>query len=152
MALMRWQPNRELESFQQEVNRVFGTFFDSPTGGEVRAQRRWTPAIDLVEEDERYVLRADLPGLGEQDVKIEVEDGVLTISGERVSSHDEKGQGYRRVERASGRFQRSLGLPKGVDAEAIEASFEQGVLEVHIPKPQESKPRRVEIKAPAKAA
>jgi len=143
MALIRWEPAREINSLQQEMNRLFGTFFDS-AGSEVSV-RRWIPAMDLVEEGDHYVLRADLPGLSEDDVKIELDDRVLTISGERRSESEQRQEGYHRVERASGSFSRSLTLPDGVDPEAIEAGFEKGVLEVRIPKPEERKPRRVEI-------
>ncbi len=146
MALVRWEPAREISSLQQEVNRLFGTFFDSPGGTELAA-RRWVPAMDLLEEDDRYVLRADLPGLSEKDVNIELDERVLTISGERRSESVERKEGYHRVERASGRFSRSLTLPAGIEADAIEARFENGVLEVRIPKPEQRKPRRVEIKA-----
>jgi HSP20 family protein len=147
MALIRWEPARELQTIQQEMNRLFGTFFDSPSGpgNGVSAARRWIPAMDLVEEDQHYVLRADLPGVKEEDVKVEFEDHVLTISGERRSSSEERKEGYQRLERAYGTFTRSLTLPDGVDAEAIEASFEDGVLEVRVPKPQQPEPRRVAI-------
>jgi HSP20 family protein len=101
--------------------------------------------MDLVETDDSFVLKADLPGLSEGDVAIEVEDNVLTVSGERKSEHEDKGEGYMRVERSYGSFRRSLTLPKGVDAEAVTASFDKGVLEVRIPKPEERKPRRVSI-------
>lgn len=151
MALVRWEPARELQSIHQEVSRLLGTFFDTQAGGGVgngaSATRRWVPAVDLVQEGERYVLRADLPGLTEDDVKIEVSDGVLTVSGERSSQGEERNDGYYRLERSSGRFSRSVRLPVGVDAGAIEASFEHGVLEVKIPKPEQAKRHRVEIKA-----
>jgi HSP20 family protein len=146
MAIIRWEPAREISSLQQEVNRLFGTFFDSQanaTNGTLA--RRWIPAMDLVEEGENYVLRADLPGLGEDDVHVELEENVLTISGERKSEHDELRDGYRRIERASGSFSRSLTLPDGVDAESVQARFEHGVLEVKVPKPAQRKPRRVAI-------
>jgi HSP20 family protein len=103
------------------------------------------PAMDLVESDDRFVLRADLPGLTEDDIRIEFEDRTLTISGERKSEHEENGNGYHRVERAFGSFSRSLTLPQGVDPEAVTASFDRGVLEVSIPKPEARKPRRIEI-------
>jgi HSP20 family protein len=149
MAIIRWQPALEVQSLQHEVNRLFGTLFDSPTGtgngtGNVQL-RRWIPAMDLVETDTDYVLRADLPGLSREDVKLEFEDGVLNVSGERTSEHDQRGEGYYRIERSSGRFSRSLTLPEGVDAQAIEAKFDNGVLEVRIPKPQQRKPQRVAI-------
>ncbi|HEV2980428.1 MAG TPA: Hsp20/alpha crystallin family protein [Solirubrobacteraceae bacterium] len=146
MAIIRWEPARELQSIQQDFNRLFGSFFDTPTTrGNVRSLRRWIPALDVVEEGDRYVLRADLPGLSEEDVNVEVQDHVLTISGERKSEHEERGEGYRRVERASGRFSRSLTLPEGVDPDSVKASFDKGVLEVSIPKPEQPKPRRVAI-------
>jgi HSP20 family protein len=103
--------------------------------------------MDLVEEDEHYVLRADIPGVSEDAVNIEVDGGVLTISGERRSEHEERKEGYHRIERATGRFSRSLTLPDGIDPERIEASFDNGVLEVSIPKPEQSKPRRVQVRA-----
>ena len=101
--------------------------------------------MDLVEEGDHYALRADLPGVSENDVKVELEDNVLTISGERRSEHEDKKEGYYRIERASGAFSRSLTLPEGIDPDGVQASFEKGVLEVHIPKPEQRKPRRVAI-------
>ncbi|MEA2390655.1 MAG: hypothetical protein QOK31_764 [Solirubrobacteraceae bacterium] len=144
MALIRWEPAREIGSLQGEMNRLFNTFFDTPTGNG-SGPRRWIPAMDLVETADHFVLRADLPGLGEGDVAIEVEDRVLTISGERRSEHEEGKEGYVRVERAYGAFSRSLTLPEGVDPESVAASFDRGVLEVRIPKPEERKPRKVAI-------
>ena len=101
--------------------------------------------MDLVETEGDYVLKADLPGLSESDVKIEVEDSVLTISGERKAEHEERKDGYYRIERSSGSFRRSLTLPEGVDPAAVKATFDRGVLEVHVPKPEQRKPRKVEI-------
>jgi HSP20 family protein len=144
MALIRWEPTRELTSLQSEMNRLFNTFFDVPpsNGGAVR---RWVPAMDLVETEEHFIVRADLPGLTENDVAIELEDNVLTLSGERTSEHEERKEGYYRVERASGAFSRSLTLPEGIDPDAVEASFQHGVLEVRVPKPEARKPRKVSI-------
>jgi HSP20 family protein len=148
MALIRWEPVRELNTLQNEMNRLFNSVFDTPPpngGGGGAGLRRWIPAMDLVETDDDFVLRADLPGLAEGDVNIELEDNVLTVSGERKSEHEERKEGYYRVERASGSFSRSLTLPEGVNADAIKASFDKGVLEVRIPKPEERKPRKVAI-------
>jgi HSP20 family protein len=145
MALIRWEPTREPSSLQSEMNRMFDTFFgDTPAGNGGRF-RRWIPAMDLVETEDHFVLRADLPGLSEEDVSIELEDNVLTVSGERKSEHEERKEGYHRVERAYGQFARSLTLPEGVNADEIAASFDRGVLEVRIPKPEERKPRKVSI-------
>ena len=146
MAIVRWEPFRELSTLQNEMNRLFNTVFDAPAPGNGGStMRRWMPPMDLVETDDHFVLRADLPGLGEDDVKIEFEDGTLTISGERKTEHESENEGYYRVERAFGAFSRSLTLPQGVDPEAVSASFDRGVLEVRIPKPEARKPRRIEI-------
>jgi HSP20 family protein len=147
MALIRWEPVREIGTIQNEMNRLFNSFFEAPTqgGNGGGALRRWIPAMDLVETDDDFVLRADLPGLGEDDVNIELEDNVLTISGERKAEHEERKEGYYRVERSSGSFTRSLTLPEGVDPDAVKASFERGVLEVRVPKPEAKKPRKVAI-------
>jgi HSP20 family protein len=146
MALIRWEPLGELQTIQNEMNRLFSTFFE-PSAPQTSSPglRRWIPAMDLVETDEAFVLRADLPGLEEGDVNIELEDNVLTVSGERKAEHEQRKEGYYRVERAFGSFSRSLTLPEGVDPEAVSASFSRGVLEVRIPKPEQRKPRKVAI-------
>jgi HSP20 family protein len=144
MALVRWDPGRELDSLQSDVNRLFDSFFSSRPGDGIRRQR-WVPAMDLVEEDDSLVLRADLPGMSEDDVNIEVKDGVLTVSGERKAEEKKQGEGYYRVERAFGSFSRSLSIPEGIDPEQVSAQFDNGVLEVRIPKPAERKPHRVQI-------
>ena len=131
------------EPFTQEFDRLFSSLFDN-SGRQVQ---RWVPAMDLVEADDHFVLKADLPGLGEDDVAIEVQDNVLTISGSREAEHERKEKGWYRLERSYGSFSRSLTLPDGVDAERVEASFDRGVLEVRIPKPEERKPRRISIGA-----
>jgi HSP20 family protein len=145
MALIRWEPVRELNSLQDEMNQLFSRFFDTPSTVGGQQLRRWIPAMDLVETPDQFVLRADLPGMSEKDVKIELENNVLTVSGERKSEHESKGEGFYRVERASGAFSRSLTLPEGVDPDQIDARFDKGVLEVRIPKPEQRKPHRVAI-------
>jgi HSP20 family protein len=146
MAIVRWEPLREFTTLQNEMNRLFNTAFDAPsTGNNGGTLRRWMPAMDLVETDDHFVLRADLPGLSENDVNIEVEDRVLTVSGERKSEHETQKEGYHRVERAFGTFSRSLTLPEGINPEAVEANFDRGVLEVRIPKPEQPKPRKITI-------
>ena len=135
------------QPFSRDVDRLFDVFF----GGGEQQSRRWVPAIDLVEGEDHFVLKADLPGLAEDDVSIEVQDGMLTISGERKAEHEARERGWYRIERAFGSFSRSLTLPDGIDPDAISAGFNRGVLEVRIPKPEERKPRRVQIKAGAGA-
>jgi len=146
MALIRWEPAAELNTLQSEMNRLFTSLFDTPTrpsSGSVA--RRWVPAMDLVESDDHYVLQTDLPGVSEDDLNVELEAGVLTISGERKSASTDEKHGYRRIERSYGSFKRSLKLPDGVDADAVQASFDNGVLEVKIPKPEQIKPRKVTV-------
>ena len=147
MALIRWEPAAELNTIQTEMNRLFNTFFDQSAGagrGGVPT-RRWIPAMDLVESADHYILRADLPGLSDDDVNIQLEDNVLTISGERNAQHEQREEGYYRVERAFGSFARSLTLPDGVDPDGVQAHFDRGVLEIRIPKPEQKKPRQVQI-------
>ncbi|HEY2436979.1 MAG TPA: Hsp20/alpha crystallin family protein [Solirubrobacteraceae bacterium] len=147
MALIRWEPVAELGTIQNEMNRLFNTFFDqpNPTGRNTAGARRWIPAMDLVETGDHYVLRADLPGLSDEDVNVQLEDNVLTISGERKAEHETQQEGYHRLERASGAFFRSLTLPEGVDPDGVQANFDRGVLEIRIPKPEQKKPRQVQI-------
>ena len=128
------------EPFTREIDRVFDAFF-----GQTDQGRRWVPPMDLVEAEDHFVLKADLPGLSEGDVNIEVQDGTLTISGERGAEHEQREKGWYRIERSFGSFNRSLTLPDGVDPDRIEAAFSDGVLEVRIPKPEERKPRRIAI-------
>lgn len=141
MAIVRWDPAVEVDSLQTEMNRLFDGFFGG--GG----RRRWIPAMDLAESDDELVLTADLPGMSEDDIAIEVRDNVLAISGERKDERREQGRGFHRAERTFGSFSRTLTLPRGVEADRVSASFDQGVLEVHIPKPAERKPHRVQISA-----
>jgi HSP20 family protein len=145
MAIVRWDPGRDLDLLQSDVNRLFDAFFGGTNRSNGGAAQRWVPPMDLTEEENEYVLRADLPGLSEDDVEIEVKDDVLTISGERRYEHENRHEGFYRVERSFGRFSRSLDLPSGIDAEALRADFDRGVLEVHIPKPEQGSPTRVPI-------
>ncbi len=148
MALVRWDSSRELDTLQGEMNRLFSSFFDTPTargGNGNGTRRRWLPAMDLVETKDAFVLKADLPGMSEHDVSVEFENNVLTIAGERKTEHEERHEGYYRLERATGAFSRSLSLPEGIDPEAVEAAFDNGVLTVRIPKPAQAKPRKVKI-------
>jgi HSP20 family protein len=147
MALIRWEPVTELNTIQSEINRLFNTFFDQPAaaGRADAPNRRWVPAMDLVETADHYVLHADLPGLDDDDVNVQLEDNVLTISGERKTQHEQREEGYYRIERAFGNFARSLTLPDGIDPDAVQAHFDRGVLEIRIPKPEQKKPRQVQI-------
>jgi HSP20 family protein len=143
MAIIRWDPIRGLDTAQSDMNRMFDRFFAGPADGS--AMRPWVPAMDLIETDDALVLRADLPGMSEEDVQIEIKGGVLVLTGERHDEQIEQAEGFHRVERSFGRFSRSLGLPPGIEAESVTATFDCGVLEVKVPKPEPAEPTRVEI-------
>lgn len=148
MAIVRSVPSRRFSPAQSDFNRLVGSFFDTatpvsaPFGGYGRG---FVPALDVVEQDQEFQIKVDLPGLSESDVHVEILDGRLTISGQRTGFHEENKDGYRRIERASGSFKRALSLPKGVDASAVAASFKNGVLEITVPKPEAEKPQQVQI-------
>jgi HSP20 family protein len=147
MAVIRWEPVTELNTIQNEMNRLFNTFFDQPSQSHRGngPARRWLPPMDLIETADKYTLRADLPGLSDEDLNIQFEDNVLTISGERKAEHTDQQEGYYRMERAFGTFSRSLTLPDGVDPDTVHARFDRGVLQVDIPKPERKKPKTVQI-------
>ena len=132
------------EPLTADFDRLFNTLFDRS-----QAAQRWVPPMDLVEHDDHFLLRADLPGLGQDDVNIELNDGSLTVSGERKAEHSQRERGFYRLERQFGTFSRMLTLPDGIDGEQIKASFDNGVLQVMIPKPEQRKPRRIPIGAEA---
>ena len=145
MALIRWEPVAELGTIQNEMNRLFNTFFEQPTGrGDGPSARRWIPPMDLVETPDHFIVCADLPGISDEDLTIQLEDNVLTLSGVRNPEHAQQ-EGYYRLERAFGAFSRSLTLPEGVNADAVHAQFDRGVLQIQIPKPEQKKPRQVQI-------
>lgn len=148
MTIVRWDPARELDSLQGEMNRLFNGFFGAEgngSGSSGKVMRRWIPAMDLVEAGDDLVLRADLPGMTEDDIAIEINDNVLTVSGERRAENKEEGETFYRAERAFGAFSRAMTLPDGVSPDAVTARFQDGVLEVRVPKPEERKPHRVRI-------
>jgi HSP20 family protein len=147
MPVVRFDQSHPVAPIHSEINRLFSTFFDTPTGRGAGngALRRWIPAMDLVEAGEHYVVKADLPGMTEADVSIEVENDVLTISGERKTELEDKHEGFYRLERTSGAFSRRLTLPEGIDPATVTATFANGVLEVRFPKPVQAQPHRVPI-------
>lgn len=143
--LKPYRPFGELGELRDRLDRVFGDLFEDLSDGR---RRSWRLAVDVIEEDDRYRVLADLPGLEPDEVKIEVADDVLTISGEHSETEEEKERNFVRSERRYGAFTRSLTLPSGVSADDVEATFENGVLEVSVPKPQAEEPeaKRVEVK------
>lgn len=144
MTVVRWEPFRELAALQSEMsrfaNQLWGT---SEPGG--NGASTWLPALDVWESDDEIVLALDLPGIFPENVAIEVDDQVLTVSGERERKVEQTGERFYRFERRFGAFSRSVTLPQGVDESKIRADFDAGVLEIHVPKPEERKPKRIQI-------
>jgi HSP20 family protein len=137
-TLTRWEPFAELGELRSRFDRRLDEWLDG-------RERAWTPAIDVVREDGHLVVRADLPGIKPEEVKIEVEDDVLTVSGQHEESKEEKDKNYVRRERRYGSFSRSMALPSGVDPKKIEAKTHDGVVEVTIPLPEQAKKEAVTI-------
>ena len=150
MALEKWRPRltahgpfRELARLEREMEEMFGRLPSWPWSRE----RGWAPAVDMIDEDDRIVVRADLPGLDEKDIEVTVHDGMLTVRGERKAEKEEKKEGYYYNERSYGMFSRTLPLPAAVEADKVKATFKKGVLEVHLPKAKEAQDKKIEIKA-----
>jgi HSP20 family protein len=141
-TLVRWDPFRELAALQNEMSRFAGVFRETSGNG---ADRTWVPALDVWETDDEVVYAFDLPGIPEDKIAVEFENGVLTVSAERERGSDVKQDGFYRFERRVGSFARAITLPEGVTEDGINASHANGVLEVHVRKPEETKPRRIEI-------
>ncbi len=134
---------RSAWDLQDEFNR----FFEDFGLGSAVAQEDFSPAMDIRETDEAYIVEADVPGIKREDVKIEINDDVLTIKGERKVEQEENKKDYRRIERQYGSFRRSVSIPDGIQHDAVEAKFVDGVLRVTLPKREDTKPRRIEVKA-----
>jgi len=143
MSLIRWEPLREMDEFFRHYSPLFGRGL-SRTNGEERATH-WTPSANISETDKEYVVKAELPEVKKEDVKITLEDGVITISGERKYEKEHKEEKTIRVESFYGNFSRSFSLPENVDADAITAETKEGVLRVRIPKRLPAKPKAVNI-------
>ncbi len=141
MGLVRWDPFRELTALQTEVNRLFSR----AGGGEVAERQSWTPSIDVIEKDDAITLKAELAGMEPKDISIEVQDNVLTVSGERRFQEEVKDDKYYRIERRYGSFSRSIALPQTINESAIEAKYENGVLEVVVPKAEIAKPKKISV-------
>ncbi len=140
MAIIRWDPFREMTQAQSQLNRLV----EQVWGGR---QESWLPAVDVFDKNDAVVLKAELPGMDPDEIQIEVDDNVLTIKGERKFEEEVEEERYYRVERRFGSFQRSLALPQGVQADKIQANYEDGILTITVPKAEEQKPKRIEVKA-----
>ena len=146
MALMRWTPMGHLPSFQHEMNRMVNEFFGGGNGEAAgTGMGSWTPAVDIHETEDGFVIKAELPGVSKDDVSIDVHQNTLTLRGQRKHEAEVKQDKYHRVERAYGSFQRSFVLPTVVDQDKVQATYKDGVLELHLPKSEAAKPKRIAI-------
>lgn len=153
MSLIRWNPTHELERWpsdffgiQRDINRLFDNFFRGGMQSDEPMSAFWTPAVDIAEQENEYIVTMDLPGVAKEDVTISLESNILTIRGERKQEKEVKNKSLHRVERTYGSFQRSFTLPTTVKSDKIDALFKDGVLQVTLPKSEEAKPKQIEVK------
>ena len=144
MEVVAWTPFESLNQVQSRINHLF----DERVGRSwpnAAAGRLWYPAVDILESKEAYLIRAELPGMNKEDFNLELKDGTLTLTGERKSTKPAEGVEYRSVERVNGKFVRSFTLPETIKHDGIQATYKDGILEIHVPKAEEAKPRQIEI-------
>jgi HSP20 family protein len=146
MKLVRIDPFREMEELSSRLNRFFTQPFARVWSDNGEGMMEWAPAVDIAETDKEYLLKADLPEVKKEDVKVEILNGTLSVQGERKQEKEEKGRKFHRIERAFGHFERALAIPSDVDTAKVSAEFKDGVLEVHLPKTPQPAPKAVEVK------
>lgn len=146
MNLIKWNPFSELEDISNRLNRIFGRSVTSTGAGhEMMKVADWTPSVDISETDKAYLIKAEIPEVKKEDVKVTVDNGMLTIQGERKMEKEEKGKKFHRIERSYGSFVRSFRLPDGVDETKAKAEFKDGMINVTLPKSGKSKTKALEI-------
>ncbi len=146
MNLVRWNPWREMSTLQNRINSLFNEpFFRSDRGDDELSLGAWHPVVDMFENDDKIVIKAELPGVDKKDISVDVKDRVLTLSGERNYDHEVKEENYYRRERAYGKFKRAFNLPADVDPDKIKADFKDGVLKIELPKPEAQKPKQITV-------
>lgn len=149
-ALTRWNPFREMEDIQRRMSSLFdwSPFRRSAltTDEENISVPEWAPLVDIAEDAKEYLIKVELPEVAKDDVKVTVESGTLTISGERKAEKEEKGRKFHRVERYYGRFERSFSIPEDAEADNVKAEFKDGVLRVHLAKSEKARPKQIEVK------
>lgn len=146
MTLVRWDPFRELEDMSERLNRVFSRPALRTNGKENLTVADWMPTVDISETEAEYLIKAELPEVKKEDVKVTVENGVLTLQGDRRQEKEEKGMKFHRVERSYGSFVRSFTLPESVDETSVKAEYKDGVLNLHLPKSERVKPKAIDVK------
>lgn len=145
MNLVRWNPWRDMSTLQHRINHVFNEPFFRSVDDDELSLGTWYPAVDMFDDDDKIVIKAELPGMEKKDISVDIENRVLTLSGERNYDNEVKEENYYRRERATGRFKRVFNLPADVDSDQIKADFKDGVLKVEIPKPEEQKPKQITV-------
>lgn len=141
-----WDPFKEISDMENRLSRLFSAPTTNGGAKEALTVAEWAPAVDIAEDDKEYIIKAELPEVRKEDVKVTVANGELSITGERKFEKEEKGKKYHRVERAYGSFLRSFSLPEAVDGTKVEAQFKDGMLTIHLPKDEKAKPKTVEVK------
>ncbi|MGA7594271.1 MAG: Hsp20/alpha crystallin family protein [Gallionella sp.] len=146
MSLVKWDPFVELEDVSKQLNRIFGRFpARTEPVRELLATADWAPSVDITETDAAYLIQGEIPGVNKEDVRINIEDGLLTISGERKQEKEEKNRKFHRIERAYGSFMRSFRLPDNIDEEAVKAEFKDGMLNVSLPKTTQPRNKTIKV-------
>jgi HSP20 family protein len=146
MALIRWDPFREMSTLQDRMNRLFSEAFRrSPVAEEEMVQGAWVPAVDIYETGDSIVIKAELPGISKEDIALEVKNNTLSLKGEKKFEKDVKEESYHRVERSYGAFQRAFTLPSTVQQDKVKAKFRDGILEITLPKAEEAKPKQIKV-------
>jgi len=146
MALIRWDPFREISSLQERMNRLFSDVRSrKPFGEEEIVQGTWVPAVDIYETTDSIVLKAELPGITKEDISVEVKDNTLTLKGEKKFEKVVNEENYHRVERSYGTFQRAFTLPGTVEQDKVKAKFKDGILEITLPKMEQTKPKQIKV-------
>jgi HSP20 family protein len=144
-TLVRWEPFREIAALQNDMGRLMSTFLGQGEASGENGNRSWMPAVDVWETENELVYAFDLPGIPEDKISVEYDEGALTVSGERERKEETQGDRFYRYERRFGSFTRTVGLPQGVSEDSIRADYRDGVLEVHVSKPEQPKPRRIQV-------
>ncbi len=145
MNLVKWDPFRELEDVSSRLNRIFGRPLARMGSDEMMSMADWTPSADISETDTEYLIKAEIPGVKKEDVKVTIQDGILTIQGERKMEKEEKDKKYHRIERSYGSFTRSFRLPDDADESAVKAEFKDGLLNVTLTKSAKAKPKSINV-------
>jgi HSP20 family protein len=146
MNLVKWDPFRELENVSDRLNRIFGRSISrAEPGQEMLGMADWTPSVDITETDTAYLIKGEIPGVKKEDVKVTVQDGMLTIQGERKMEKEEKGKKFHRVERSYGSFVRSFRLPDDADENKVKAEFKDGMINVTLTKSPKAKSKAINV-------